>query len=89
MNLEAIGAKVIIEPERIMETDSGIERADQGHSTPVKGKVVSAGAESRFKVGDVLLFRRYSVDELKMPAKDGTETVVFVAEDGDIVARVV
>ena len=78
-----------------METTSGIERADQGHTTPVKGRVVSAGKRywfkggSQFEVGDVVYFRRYSVDELKTPSADGTEKSIFVCDDADIVCRLI
>ena len=88
-NVEPIGARVIIEPEKLTETDSGILRADQGQATPVKGTVKAAGKDSQFKVGDILFFRRYSVDDLKMPMADGTEQSLFICDDADIVARLI
>lgn len=84
--VEAVGAKMIVEPYKVMETTSGVLRIDQGHSTPVRGTVLSSGSESKFKAGDEVFFRRYSVDELKLPAEDGSEKSMFVVEDGDVVA---
>jgi co-chaperonin GroES (HSP10) len=85
----AIGAKMIVDPYKITETSSGVLRVDQGHSTPVKGTVISVGDESKFKEGDVVFFRRYSVDELKIPQEDGSEKSMFIVEDNDVVARLV
>lgn len=88
-NIIPIGAKCLVEPSVVAETSSGIIRADQGLSMPVKGKVLKAGAESQFKEGQELFFRRYSVDELKFPSEDGTEQTLWIIEDGDVVAVVI
>lgn len=94
---EPIGQRVIIEPEKITETDNGLDRADQGQSMPAVGFVIATGKGtwrklwtdgSRFKVGQKLMFRRYSVDEIKFPATNGSIHCVFCCEDADIVAIV-
>lgn len=81
-----VGAKMIVDPFKVVETASGVLRIDQGHSTPVKATVVASGATSEFKEGDVIFFRRYSVDELKIPQEDGSEKSMFVVCDEDVVA---
>ena len=89
MQYEPIGKRIIIDPEKITETENGIQRADQGQSMPVKGTVIAVGKDSQFKLGEVLLFRRYSVDELSMPSTDGSVQNVYLCDDEDIVARLI
>lgn len=81
-----VGAKMIIEPFTVDETASGLERSNQGYSTPIKGTVLKGGDTSKFKEGDVVYFRRYSVDELKEPQADGSEKSLFIVEDNDVCA---
>lgn len=55
--------------------------------TPVVGKVISAGPQSQFKIGEYVFFRRYSVDELKFKTEEGEEVVSLLSDD-EIVATI-
>ena len=77
---------IIKELERETMTESGLELTEAQHSgTPVVGTVVAVGSESQFKVGDVVFFRRYSVDELSFLI-DGKKQSVNFLTDSEIVA---
>ena len=77
---------IIKELERETETESGLELTEAQHSgTPVAGQVVAVGEESKFKVGDIVFFRRYSVDTLSFPI-DGKKVEVNFLTDSEIVA---
>lgn len=52
---------------------------------PVSGTVIKASHDSLYRVGQVILFRRFSVDELKFITKTG-ENVVYLVEDQDVIA---
>jgi co-chaperonin GroES (HSP10) len=68
-----------------IETASGIVQSEaQAYSTPVYGTVKKAGPESSFKEGDILFFRRYSVDELKFVTEKG-EQILHLVQDPDVV----
>lgn len=74
---------VIIKPlERGKETDEGLSLPDQEHAgAPVVGEVLKAGAESQFLPGDIVFFRRYSVDELTFPVNGEKKTISFVTDN--------
>ena len=78
---------LIIKPfERDSITESGFELPQEQHqSTPVLGSVIAAGTESQFAVGDVVFFRRYSVDELSFNV-DGVKQTVSFLTDNEVVA---
>ena len=83
-----IGARVLILPyQSATQTESGMLMDNQSNtsSAPVKGTVIRAGKESQFKEGDVIFYRRYSMDILKTITEKGEETVNIV-EDQDIIA---
>lgn len=68
-----------------VETTSGIFISEaQAYSTPVFGTVKKAGPKSGFNPGDILFFRRYSVDELKFVTDEGDQTI-FLVQTPDIV----
>lgn len=88
LKLNVVGSRCLIKKyEAANKTESGLilENTATNSAAPVKGTVVSAGDTSRFKEGDVLYFRRYSVDDLKMITEKGEEELTFV-EDEDILA---
>jgi co-chaperonin GroES (HSP10) len=62
-----------------MESTSNVTTA------PVRGTVISAGDDSKFKKGQDIFFRRFSTDILKIMTKDGEKEVILV-EDVDILA---
>lgn len=82
-----IGARVAIEPYQGDEKSlSGLELSSANNATlPVRGKVLSAGKESVFKVGDILYFRRYSVDILTLN-ENGLEKKINMVDDADVIA---
>lgn len=87
MKIKPVGKRVLIEPiQGDTMSEGGLVLADTNNAqTPVKGKVVEIGEDSKFKIGDVVLFRRYSVDELKGNL-GGREYKHFFCDDEDIIA---
>ena len=81
---------ILVKPlEKPTETDSGLVLPEQGFSpTPVVATVVAAGDESEFKIGDVVFFRRYSVDSLRFYETDGNLVELNLLADEEIVARI-
>jgi len=87
--LKPLSNRVVVEPVR-EETKGGIilpETADK--EKPEKGKVIAVGpgklmdngsrAAPEVKVGDTVVFKKYSPDEIKV---DGKEYLIL--EEGDI-----
>lgn len=87
--IQPIGARVSIEPyQGDKESESGLILSDANNAqTPVRGKILRVGEESKFKgkEGTVVYFRRYSIDELKGNDK-GEEFKLFFCDDADIIA---
>lgn len=84
-----VGDRTLIE---ILDGDkqsaSGLELSnDNNRQVPVMGRVLKAGDGSRFEEGQVLLFRRYGVDELAMNFQ-GDEVKIFLVDDADVLAVV-
>lgn len=80
---------LIIRPfEKDTSTESGFLIPEQTTAaTPVLGTVVAAGSESTFAVGDIVFFRRYSVDELSFMV-DGKRQEVNFLTDEEVVAKI-
>lgn len=90
MNIKPLGDKVILKPIRNEEaTKSGIILPDTvDKERPEKGEVMAAGpgkllndgkrAQMNVKVGDKVMFKKYSPDEIKI---DGAEYLVISEED--------
>lgn len=97
-NIIPIGKRCLVKPYQAAEkTESGLLMNNESNvsAAPVKGTVVAAGRGrwwklwldgSEFQVGDVLYFRRYSIDILKTITEKG-EQVVNVVEDADVIAK--
>lgn len=78
--LKPLGDKVLIEPTSAEEkTKSGIIIPDSAKEAPAEGKVVAIGTgklsggkkhEFSVKVGDKVLFGKYSGDEVKIEGKE-------------------
>lgn len=67
-------------------TSSGLEMADTTSNTfPVAGNVIASGPQSKYVAGQQVMFRRYSLDELKI-SSGGVEQVVYLLEDSDVLA---
>ena len=53
-------------------TSEGLEQVNENTNTaPVIGKVIRAGEKSKYKEGQGLMWRRYSLDILKIPTSEG------------------
>ena len=93
MNLKPLGSRVVIEPVK-EETKGGIILPDTAdREKPEKGKVVAVGpgkflengnrAIMEVKVGDIVVFKKYSPDEVKVDNKE-----YFILDEGDIMALI-
>lgn len=87
--IEIPGNGLLIQPiQRPEETSSGFVMPEEGYTaTPVQGTVLVAGAESKYKVGDVIFFRRYSIDELKFVNDEGKNQMVCYITDDEVCFR--
>ncbi len=81
---------ILVEPlNRTEETSSGLILPEEKYTpTPVVGKVLKAGVDSQFAIGDIVFFRRYSIDELKFATADGVEQLVSLISDDEVVAKI-
>jgi len=92
INLEPLGDKIIIKPTEEQEvTQSGIVLPQTAKEKPEKGEVIAVGkgkllengerAPLSVKVGDKVVFKKYSPDEIKIDK----EEYLIISED-DILA---
>ena len=82
MNLKPLGDRVVVKPlsEEDMKTPSGIYIPDTAKEKPQEGEVVAVGPGSKndngkiapmdVKVGDVVLFGKWSGTEVKIDGKE-------------------
>lgn len=88
-NIRPVGARCLINTyKEAAQTESGLYHAEkENEATPVVGVIFKAGTQSTYTQGQVVMFRRYSLDELKF--NKGTEEVLLhLVEDEEIVATV-
>lgn len=89
MNLKPLGNKVIIEVlEAVNKTKGGIVLPDTAKEKPQEGKVIAVGSGKvakdgkkitpEVKVGDKILFGKYSGNEVKV---DDKEYLIIDADD--------
>lgn len=81
---------VLIEPDVIKqsETENGFVLPEEKYTpTPVLGRIIAVGPDSNLEVGQIVFFRRFSIDELKFNL-DGKKHVVSLLSDDEIVAVV-
>lgn len=90
MNLKPLGDRVVVKPlsEEDMKTPSGIYIPDTAKEKPQKGNVVAVGAGTKenpisVKVGETVLYGKYSGTELKYEGKD-----YLIMKESDILAIV-
>ncbi|MDP1709659.1 MAG: co-chaperone GroES [Candidatus Komeilibacteria bacterium] len=92
MNIRPLGDRVIVRPSKEEEaTKAGIILPDTAKEKPERGEIIAVGpgkllengtrASVSVKVGEKVLFKKYSPDELKV---DGEE--VYVLREEDILA---
>ena len=81
------GDKIVIEPmehQGEQQTKSGIIIAtDSNSATPTLGKILRAGPDSIYKVGENVFFRRYSLDEIEVNMSIGKRKVYFISSKED------
>lgn len=84
-----VGDKLLVEvEENATTTDGGMTVVNgAGNTAPVMGTIVKAGEKSKYAPGTVVMFRRYTIDELKITTAAGEQTAYFL-EDADILATV-
>lgn len=87
MKLEAdkinpVGKRVLLSVfEGSTKTESGLDLADSsGGATPVLGTVIKTGSDSSYKENDVVFFRRFAIDEIKVDASDDRMKFYFLEE---------
>lgn len=90
-NIYPVGPRLLLEVfTQAKETKSGLEMAEgDGHATPTVGRVIRTGSkDSPYKAGDVLMWRRYGIDNIKVYTADGDKEV-YLLEENEVIARVV
>ena len=76
LNIQPLADRVLIEPQEAeTKTASGIYIPDSAKEKPQQGKVVAVGKgkkdhEMTVKVGDTVLYGKYSGSELKLEGRD-------------------
>ena len=89
MNIEPLGDRVLVRPlEEELRTASGIILPETAKEKPQAGVVVAVSQdeteEIRVKVGDKVLFAKFSGTEIKV---DGTPHLLL--EGSDVLARII
>jgi len=92
MNIKPLGDKIIVKAQTREEvTKSGIVLPDTADKErPEQGKVIAIGpgrlldngqrSEMNVKVGDIVVFKKYSPDEIKINDEE-----VLVLSEGDVI----
>ena len=89
LNIKPLSDRVLVEPvEAETKTASGIIIPDNAKEKPQQGKVVAVGNGKKdepmtVKVGDTVLYGKYSGTELKLEGKD-----YLIMRESDILAIV-
>ncbi|SKB45776.1 chaperonin GroES [Salegentibacter holothuriorum] len=84
LNIKPLSDRVLIEPEAAeTKTASGIYIPETAKEKPQRGKVVAAGKGTKdhdmtVKVGDTVLYGKYSGTELKL---EGTDYLMMREDD--------
>ena len=84
------GEFMLIEPVGFVGeqvSKAGIIIASASNSaTPTLGKVLRAGEKANYKEGDLVFFRRYSLDEIEVKVTDGKRKFLFIGNE-DCIAQ--
>ena len=89
LNIKPLADRVLVEPiEAETKTTSGIIIPDNAKEKPQKGKIMAVGKGTKdnpmtVKVGDLVLYGKYSGTELKLEGKD-----YLIMSEKDILAIV-
>ncbi len=85
IKIEPLGARVVIKPlEQETKTASGLFIPESAKEKPQTGQVVAVGddEEIKLKVGDRILFAKYTGTEFKLDGQD-----YLLMEYSDVLAR--
>ncbi len=85
IKIEPLGARVVIKPlEQETKTASGLFIPESAKEKPQTGQVVAVGDDEdiKLKVGDRILFAKYTGTEFKLDGQD-----YLLMEYSDILAR--
>jgi co-chaperonin GroES (HSP10) len=97
-----IGFRVLVKvPEKPQTTSSGLFRAETEHTgIPVMAQITVLGQKTlwekfitffgfktKYRVGQWVYFRKYSIDELRVNTPDGT-LVLYMLEEEEIIGTV-
>lgn len=87
--IQPTGVRILLKVKEVeTTTSSGLEISDTAtNSAPVMGDIISVGPNSVFKKGQTVMFRRYSVDLLKIVGPTGEQEFFFL-EDNDVLATI-
>lgn len=78
---------LILPKNRSDVTKSGIILPEaESNATPVIGTIVKAGPLSTYEVGQTVMWRRFSIDELKVEVETGEEVIFYFVEDEEVIA---
>lgn len=84
------GSFMLVDPLEFkgeQQTKSGIVIPDNvTQATPTLAKVLKSGPDAMYKPGAVVIFRRYSLDEITVKVSTGKKKLHFVDND-DIIAE--
>jgi chaperonin GroES len=86
LNIEPLGYRILVRPlEQESKTASGLLLPETAQEKPQTGEIVAVGddEEIKLKVGDKILFAKYSGTEFKY---NGVDYILF--EEADILARI-
>ena len=87
LKIQPLSDRVLVEPQEAeTKTSSGIYIPDSAKEKPQQGKIVAVGKgkkdhEMTVKVGDTVLYGKYSGSELKLEGKD-----YLIMREDDILA---
>jgi len=87
LKIQPLSDRVLVEPQEAeTKTSSGIYIPDSAKEKPQQGKIVAVGKgkkdhEMTVKVGDTILYGKYSGSELKFEGKD-----YLIMREDDILA---
>lgn len=88
-NVQPVGKRLLVEAyKQAKETSAGLEMVEgEGWATSVMGTVIRAGEGCSFKPGDVLLWRRYGIDSIKVYTEDG-EVELYLLEESEVIGQI-
>ena len=87
-NVYPIGSRLLVEiDEGDKFSSTGLELSNANNfQMPVMGKVLKSGSDN-FKAGDILLFRRYAIDELELNVK-GDKVKIYLVDEEDVIGQI-